>query len=92
LHQLGLNAQETADFMEFWYPKMQRSPYYFITFLGNSAMDELAPLTISPKPDTIIRVLMDFVPLDKPIQVQGFKIRTPERKGFTVVEWGGVLK
>jgi hypothetical protein len=92
LHQLGLNAQETADFMEFWYPKMQRSPYYFITFLGNSAMDELAPLTISPKPDTIIRVLMDFVPLEKPIQVQGFKIRTPERKGFTVVEWGGVLK
>ncbi len=55
-------------------------------------MDELAPLTITPKPDTIIRLLMDFKPLQKPISVEGYNIKTPERKGFTVVEWGGVLR
>lgn len=92
LAQLGLNAQETADFKEFWLPRMQSAPYYFIAFLGNVAMDELAPLTVEPKPDTVIRVLMDFTPLEQPIEVQGYELRSPARKGFTVVEWGGVLR
>ena len=92
LAKLGLNNKETNDFLEFWEPKMQSAPYYFITFLGNQEMNRLAPLEIKPKPDTIIRILMDFSPLDKPIAVQGFDIKTPKRKGFTVVEWGGVIK
>ncbi len=39
LATLGLNQKETADFLEFWEPRMQGSPYYFITFLGNQAMN-----------------------------------------------------
>jgi hypothetical protein len=92
LSQAGLNAKERKDFEEFWEPKMQGSPYYFVTFMGNQVMDELAPLSVTPKPDTIIRILMDFTPFEHPINVQGYNIRTPERKGFTVVEWGGVLR
>lgn len=92
LAKLGLNQKETADFMEFWEPRMQGSPYYFVTFLGNQAMDQLAPITINPKPDTIIRILMDFTPLEKPIEVEGYEIKTPKRKGFTVIEWGGVIR
>ena len=92
LTELGLNQKEIADFLEFWEPKMQEKPYYFVTFLGNKEMDSLAPLDINPKPDTVIRVLMDYIPLDTPIEVEGYKIKPPERKGFTVVEWGGVLK
>ncbi|USN53210.1 MAG: hypothetical protein H6760_03470 [Candidatus Nomurabacteria bacterium] len=91
LAKLGLNSQETADFQEFWEPKMQSAPYYFITFMGNPVMNQLAPLDITPKPDTVIRVLMDYQELDEPINVSSYHIRTPERKGFTVVEWGGVL-
>ncbi len=92
LSALGLNAQERADFIEFWEPRMTGSPYYFVTFLGNNAMDALAPMDVTPKPDTVIRVLMDFSPLEKPISVEGFSIRTPKREGFTLVEWGGVLR
>ncbi len=90
---LGLNAKETADFLEFWLPRMQAKPYYFITFLGTSQMNVLAPLTISPRPDTVFRILMDFTPLDAPITVETLPLgKTPERKGFTVVEWGGVIR
>lgn len=71
---------------------MQEKPYYFVTFLGNRDMNILAPLTIEPKPDTMIRVLMDFTPLDKPIKVKEYEIVTPKREGFTVVEWGGVIR
>lgn len=66
--------------------------YYFITFLGNREMDQIAPLEISPKPDAVIRVLMDFSPFDKPIATQEYKIKTPTRDGFTAVEWGGVMR
>lgn len=88
----GLNTQEIADFKEFWLPRMQDAPYYFISFLGTSEMNRLAPLTITPKPDTVIRVLMDFKPLQSAITVEGYPIRTLPRKGFTVIEWGGVIQ
>ncbi len=92
LTTFGLNKKEIADFSEFWLPKMKNAPYYFITFMGNQTMNDIAPLNITPRPDTTIRVLMDYKELQTPIDVTGFSIRTPERKGFTVVEWGGVLK
>jgi len=92
LGQFNLNQNEIADFLEFWEPRMQDSPYYFITFLGTESMNQLAPLNITPKPDTVIRVLMDFTPLAEPIAVEGFKITAPERQGFTVIEWGGVIR
>jgi hypothetical protein len=92
LGKFGLNKKEIADFCEFWEPRMQGAPYYFVGFLGNAAMNNIAPLTTSPKPDTVIRILMDFTPLEKPIKAKGYEIKTPERKGFTVVEWGGVLR
>lgn len=90
LTKAGLNAQEIKDFKEYWLPYMDESPYYFVTFQGKQSMDRIAPLTITPKPDTVIRILMDFKPLQAPIEVEGYDIKTPERKGFTVVEWGGV--
>lgn len=92
LAQAGLNNKESADFMEFWLPRMQEKPYYFITFMGNSVMNQLAPLTIDPRPDTVIRILMDYTALDEPRAVEPFTIHTPVRRGFTVVEWGGVLR
>jgi hypothetical protein len=92
LTRLGLIEIERADFLKFWEPRMKDAPYYFVTFQGNAAMDRLAPLTVRPEPDTVIRILMDYMPLEKPIEVQGYDIHTPKRKGFTVVEWGGVLR
>lgn len=92
LEKLGLIKKERDDFIEFWLPKMQEAPFYFVTFLGNREIDNLAPLNISPKPDSIIRILMDFKPLEEKINVESYEIRTPKRTGFTVVEWGGVLR
>lgn len=94
LFQLGLNTQEINDFEEFWLPRMNEAPYYKISFIPQDEIDKLAPLTIEPKPDKIIRILMDYEPLSFPISLQEQrlpKIR-PERRGFTVVEWGGVLR
>jgi len=89
---LGLNKKESVDFIEFWQPLMQKSPYYLVKFMGTGAMNELAPLSIDPKPDTMIRIFMEFQELEKPVQIEAPVLRTPARKGFTVVEWGGLLR
>ena len=32
---------------------------------------------------------MTYKKINKPIKIKEQKIKTPNRKGFTVVEWGG---
>jgi hypothetical protein len=91
LARLGLNAKESADFMEFWLPKMPKTPYVRLTWFGTTQMNELAPLSVEPKPDTMIRVFLDFAGLDREISLRPQTLRAPERKGFTLVEWGGLL-
>ena len=91
LGKLGLNAKEIKDFLEFWQPKLEVKPYVFVTFIPQAEFDKLAPLTVTPAPDKVIRVFMDYAPLDTPVSVRPLQIKTPVRTGFTVVEWGGRL-
>src|SRR5215472_1438700 len=89
LPRLGLNAKETRDFSTAWSPRLNQSPYYLITFLDRPLIDRLYPVRIDPPPDTMIRVLMDFKPLSEPISVTPPVLApVPQRRGFTVVEWG----
>ena len=92
LASLGLQGKEISDFKEFWLPRMQSAPYYFVTFMGTKTMDSIAPLEITPKPDTVIRILMDFSPLKAPIKVEPVTLKKIPRNGFTVIEWGGVIQ
>jgi len=92
LIELGLIKKEADEFIEFWLPKMQEKNFYFITFMPKESFDKLAPLNIIPRPDTVIRVFMDFEGLDEEIEFTEQEIATPERNGFTVVEWGGALR
>jgi hypothetical protein len=92
LYKTGLNKQETEDFMEFWEEKMIVKPYVFVTFTTQKAFDQAAPLSIMPRPDTTIRVFMNFELLDEWKEVTPLSIRTPKRSGYTAVEWGGVLR
>lgn len=92
LAQLGLNNQETQDFLAFWLPKMPETLYVRLTWLDTPAMDQLAPLTVSPKPDTVIRVFLDFAGQDtQETTLLPQTLRAKPRLGFTVVEWGGLL-
>lgn len=91
LTQLGLNTQESADFMEFWTEKLPTTPYIRLTWLDTVDLNQLAPLSVNPKPDTVIRIFLDFAGLDKPIKLIPQKLSAPPRLGFTLVEWGGLL-
>ncbi|MDH4358671.1 MAG: hypothetical protein OEV37_01820 [Candidatus Berkelbacteria bacterium] len=92
LKEIGLNQKEITDFLEFWMPKMPSSPYVRLTWFTNEELAELAPLKVTPKPDSVIRVFLDFAALDKSVALPPQVLPKYERKGFTVVEWGGLLR
>ncbi|MBI3618965.1 hypothetical protein HY213_02935 [Candidatus Peregrinibacteria bacterium] len=88
LTRLGLNAKERNDFIVYWLPMLQANPFSLVQFLATEYTNK-TPLSISPKPDTIIRVFMVFKAVDRNLETHPVKIRPVERRGFTVVEWGG---
>ena len=87
LEILGLNEYEINEFVIYWIDKLEKNEYNFISF--RNMEDINMPLTFSKKPDTLIRVMMDFKALDKPIEVKEQQLTKVERTGFTIVEWGG---
>ncbi len=89
----GLNPSEIRDFVDFWGSKLPTNkPYTRLSWLTKSELDTLAPLRISPRPDTTIRVFLDFEGLDTPTALTPQILSAPSRSGFTAVEWGGLLQ
>ncbi len=87
----GINQKEASDFIAYWGPRLPSTPYVRLSWLNTAQMNELAPLSISPQPQTLIRVFLDAKGLSAPISMQPQTFTKPARTGFTVVEWGGLL-
>lgn len=92
LSEQGLSSSEIRDFLAFWSDKLPATPYTRLTWLTTAQMNALAPLAITPKPDTLIRVFLDFQGLNQPETLAPQHFTAPARNGFTVVEWGGLLR
>ena len=88
LAYLGLTPKEYNEMIVYWLPKMQHNAYNHVYFATTSYTDT-ARLEVEPKPDSVLRVFMVFKPLDQPKQVKEQSLQTFERKGFSVIEWGG---
>ena len=91
LHKLGLNKQEMFDFMEYWLPRFDEHEFYKFKLLINEQLDNFVELDVSPKPDSVLRLLFFFEGCDEFEKLQEPKFSEFKRKGTTVVEWGGVL-
>ena len=52
--------------------------------------DEIEEKLEDAKREFVIRVLMEYTPLDEPVDIREQELTpAPERKGFVAVEWGG---
>ena len=89
LEILGLNYREREEFIVYWLPILKENKYNYIRFATFEEIEKNMPLNIAPAPDTVIRVMMTFKGMDKPINVREQKLERVEREGFTAVEWGG---
>ena len=90
LSQMGLTPKEYNEFIVYWAPKLQENEYNKIYFAEDDYTDK-AKLEINPKPDSILRVFMVYEKADENTILPKQEIKPFERKGFTVVEWGGYL-
>ena len=93
LTQLGLNELEQNDFITYWLPKLEKNGESFVTFAAEQYTDN-AILTVTPQPDSVLRVEMLISKVDDSNRVAFQKLPEQElprfeREGFVLVEWGG---
>ena len=84
LAKLGLSRREAGDLLRRWLPRMEDNAWNRISF-----HTDVPGLDLSPAPDTHIRVLMLWMPLEEPLELVPQELVSPDRTGFTVVEWYG---
>ena len=83
LAKLGLHSLEINDFLITWLPRMEGNAYNLITFHTEQVAD------ISPAPETLIRVLMVFRPLEESMDIAPQTLTPTERTGSTAVLLSG---
>lgn len=83
----GLTGPETADLVSYWLPELSAHAFVRVQ-LVSEAFDAWAPLVVEPSPDTLIRLFFVWAPCEGPAVARPLPL-PPERRGFTVVEWGG---
>ena len=91
LKVLGLNERERNEFIIYWLPLLEKNQYNLIRFESLETINQEMPLDINPKPESIIRVLMEYKSINKKINVPKQELKSPNRKGYTIVEWGGTF-
>ncbi len=89
LATLGLTEREAEEFIVYWLPELEKNKYNLIRFETMEEIEKDMPLNITPKPDTVIRVMMQFEKSSKYVELPEQILDTPKREGFVVVEWGG---
>ena len=86
---LGLSEREANELIIYWLPQLEINKYNFIRFMTMEEIQENMPINIEPKPDTLIRIVMEWKGLDDYIDIPEQQLKTINRTGFVVVECGG---
>ena len=89
LEYLGLNVFETNDFIQYWLPILEKNEVNFIHFLVNEDYDVISTNNINPKPNSQIRIFMEFYKLENKTNLPAQVLKKLTRNGFTLIEWGG---
>ena len=89
LEEIGLLPNEYNEFIVYWLPKMINNKYNLIHFATDEEYANRISLDIIPTPDSVLRVFMVFKDIEEYIPIEPQDIKSFERNGFTVVEWGG---
>jgi hypothetical protein len=95
LTESGFMERERADFLEYWIPLLNDHSVYLIYPQYSRDIEPIVKLSLSKTPDTVLRLFYIVKGSEK--SVGTVKLNAPvipsfQRKGFTVTEWGVVLK
>lgn len=90
LDMMNLNHREKQDFITYWVPRMMNEKYCKIRFYFNDwYASNLAGIDISPKAQNLYRMFMVYEGTETPVDIKEQAIKSANREGFHVIEWGG---
>lgn len=88
---IGFNDRERNEFIMYWLPKLENNKKSLVYFELTKERETNNKLIITPQPTSLLRVNMHIKKVEKEIEIPEQIFTTFERKGFTVVEWGGTI-
>ena len=88
---IGLNSKERNEFIMYWLPILEKNGKSLVYFELTEERDLYNKLIVNPKPDSILRVAIHVKKVNKKTSIKEEILTTFDRKGFTAVEWGGVI-
>ena len=91
LSLIGLNDRERNEFIMYWLPILEKNEKSLVEFKLTDELQKYNRLIIEPEPDSLLRVMMFVKKVDKEESIKEQMLDAFERKGFTAVEWGGVI-
>lgn len=92
MYDYGFRGQEIEDFIEYWIPLLKDSSSYAVYPQLDKDISKEVVLNISQKPDSLLRLIYTVKPCNSMLNLKTPVIPAFARKGFTVTEWGVVMK
>ena len=89
LSYIGLNDKERNEFIMYWLPVMEKNGKNLVYFELTEERESYNKLLISPKPDSMLRLVIHIKKVDKKVNIPKQSLSKFRRVGFTAVEWGG---
>ena len=89
LDKIGLTEREANEFIMYWLPILEKNGRSVVWFELTESRETGNKLHISPEPDSLLRVAIHIKRADSKTKVTEQVLPHFDRKGFTVVEWGG---
>jgi hypothetical protein len=90
--EYGFVDHEINDFIDYWIPKLQDSPYYNIYPQHTEKINGLVELNISKIPNSVLRLFYVIKAAPEKEDMPVPDIPAFDAKGFAVREWGVILK
>lgn len=95
MHKYGFNEREIKDFIDYWIPRLIEFDYYEIYPQESNLIETAIKLDIYQKPDNVLRLFYLIKGVasksNNELKIPG-QISQFNRSGFSVTEWGVVLK
>ena len=91
---IGFNTNEKKEFVRYWAKRMQDTDwkYFRVYFLQNEEVDNYLPITVNPLPQSSNRVEIIIRSAKKRDKLEEQNLIPIKREGYTLVEWGGIIK